>query len=73
MTFRMKFHFPNASMEVRGIDKEAVDAYSSSMKYEVPFEVTQPAMPNAWQALEETTYIVNPNMVTYVETNKENH
>jgi len=70
--YNMRFHFTNASLLVQGLDAEAKVRYSEKCKFEVPFVVVQPAITDAWMNMPEQEYIVNPNMVTYVEITTRN-
>lgn len=72
MTYNIRFHFSNTSLLVQGVDSNAKFQYARAMEFEPPFRVVQPAIEDAWLTMPEREYIVNPNMVTYVEITTRN-
>lgn len=67
MSFVMDFNFPYSHLQVKGLDLAAVNEYSRKMEYEVPFEAWS-FETNSFTSQKETKkYVINPNLVTYVE------
>lgn len=67
MTYNMDFNFPYAHVQVKGLDVAAVAEYKRAMEYEVPFEAWSFETNYVTLNKETKKYIINPNMVTYVE------
>lgn len=72
MTYNIRFHFNSTSLVIQGVDETAKFRYARAMEFETPFVVTQPAIEDAWLNMPEREYIVNPNLVTYVEVTTRN-